>query len=190
VHENITHDTWEPRRFLRTHGANEARRVPENCGILPENIAACVRLVGTTRACPPGRHLCHYATAPPLPSPVSDAFRFPSDIRNLTFAHSPISSIFLTCGKQGWRRNFAILHTLGITPRIIQLLVTKVANCAPISCTVSPHVLRHTFAVAAVQQGISLPALQRLLGHDRLTTTEIYVNLSPEEVVRELRETW
>jgi integrase/recombinase XerD len=53
-----------------------------------------------------------------------------------------------------------------------------------------PHVLRHTFAVAAVQKGISPPALQRLLGHDRLTTTEIYLNLSPEDVMRELREKW
>jgi site-specific recombinase XerD len=45
-------------------------------------------------------------------------------------------------------------------------------------------------AVTAIQKGISLPALQRLLGHDRLTTTEIYLNLSPEEVVREFREKW
>ena len=36
-------------------------------------------------------------------------------------------------------------------------------------------------------RGISLPALQRLLGHDRLTTTEIYLNLSLADVVRELR---
>jgi len=50
--------------------------------------------------------------------------------------------------------------------------------------------LRHAFAVTAVQKGISLPTLQRLLGHDRLTTTEIYLNLSPEEVVREFREKW
>jgi integrase/recombinase XerD len=35
-----------------------------------------------------------------------------------------------------------------------------------------------------------LLALQRLLGHDRLTTTEIYLNLSPEDVVREFREKW
>jgi integrase/recombinase XerD len=42
--------------------------------------------------------------------------------------------------------------------------------------------------IAAVQKGISLPALQRLLGHDYLATTEIYLNLSPEEVVREFRE--
>ena len=50
--------------------------------------------------------------------------------------------------------------------------------------------LRHAFAMTAVQKEISLPALQRLLGHDRLTTTEIYLNLSPEEVVREFREKW
>jgi hypothetical protein len=41
-----------------------------------------------------------------------------------------------------------------------------------------------------IQKGISLPALQRLMGHDRLTTTEIYLNLSPEEVLREFREEW
>ena len=33
-------------------------------------------------------------------------------------------------------------------------------------------------------------ALQRLLGHDRLTATEIYLNLSPEDVLREFREKW
>ena len=44
--------------------------------------------------------------------------------------------------------------------------------------------------VTAVWKGISLPALQRLLGHERLTTTEIYLNLSPEEVLREFREKW
>ena len=34
------------------------------------------------------------------------------------------------------------------------------------------------------------PALQRLLGHDRLTTTEIYPNLSPEDVIREFQQKW
>jgi integrase/recombinase XerD len=37
---------------------------------------------------------------------------------------------------------------------------------------------------------VSLPALQRLLGHDRMTTTEIYRNLAPEEVVREFLAKW
>jgi site-specific recombinase XerD len=69
-------------------------------------------------------------------------------------------------------------------------LLVKVANRAEIRRKVTPHVLRHTFAVTAIQKGISLPALQRLLGHDRLTTTEIYLNLSPEEVLREFRAKW
>jgi integrase/recombinase XerD len=75
-----------------------------------------------------------------------------------------------------------------MAPCTIQVLVKRVANRAHISRPVTPHVLRHTFAVMAVQKGISLPALQRLLGHDRLTTTEIYLNLSPEDVVREFRD--
>ena len=41
-----------------------------------------------------------------------------------------------------------------------------------------------------MQKGISLPVLQRFLMHDRLTTTEIYLNLSPKEVLREFREKW
>jgi hypothetical protein len=55
LRENITRHTWEPRRFLRTHGANDARRVPENRGILPENIAVCARLMSTKLECRPGR---------------------------------------------------------------------------------------------------------------------------------------
>jgi integrase/recombinase XerD len=86
--------------------------------------------------------------------------------------------------------HFAIYDTLGITTRTIQRLITKVANRAEIRRKVTPHVLRHTFSVTAIQKGISLPALQRLLGHDRLTTTEIYLNLSPEEVLREFRAKW
>ena len=86
--------------------------------------------------------------------------------------------------------HFAIYDTIGMTPRTIQRILKRIANKAHITRTVSPHVLRHTFAVAAVQKGISLPTLQRLLGHDRLTTTEIYLNLSPEDVIREFKEKW
>ena len=43
--------------------------------------------------------------------------------------------------------------------------------------SVTPHVLRHTFATLALQKGISLAAVQKILGHDRLATTAIYLNL-------------
>jgi integrase/recombinase XerD len=81
-------------------------------------------------------------------------------------------------------------ETMGMTGRTIQTIVKAMANRARISQPVSPHVLRHTCAVAAVQKGLSLPALQRLLGHDRFTPTEVSLNLSPEEVSRECREQW
>jgi integrase/recombinase XerD len=74
--------------------------------------------------------------------------------------------------------------------RTIERIVKRVANRAHIRRACTPHVLRHTFSVTAIQKGISLPALQRLLGHDRLTTTEIYLNLSPEEVIKEFQQKW
>ncbi len=86
--------------------------------------------------------------------------------------------------------HFSINETLGMTARTIQRLVKRVANRARISRPVSPHVLRHTFSVTAIQRGISLPALQRLLGHDDLTTTQIYLNLSPEHVIQEFEAKW
>ena len=86
--------------------------------------------------------------------------------------------------------HFALHDSIGMTPRTIQRIMKRLANRAHITRPVTPHVLRHTFAVAAVQKGISLPALQRLLGHDRLTTTEIYLNLSPEDVIREFKDKW
>ncbi len=86
--------------------------------------------------------------------------------------------------------HLALHDEFGTSARTIQRLIKVIANRANISRPVTPHVLRHTFAVTAVQKGISLPSLQRLLGHDRLTTTEIYLNLSPEEAIREFQSKW
>jgi len=86
--------------------------------------------------------------------------------------------------------HLSLYDQVGVSPRTIQRLVKQVANRAAITRPVSPHVLRHTFSVECIRKGISTPALQRLLGHDRLATTEIYLNLSPEDVVREFNEKW
>lgn len=79
---------------------------------------------------------------------------------------------------------------MNIGVRTIQRLVKQIANRAHIRRTVTPHVLRHTFVVTCVQKNISTRALQEILGHDRLATTEIYLNLSPEEVIREFHSKW
>src|SRR5439155_1153904 len=54
--------------------------------------------------------------------------------------------------------HFALHDELGMSVRTVQRIVREIANRANISRKVSPHVLRHTFSVTAVQKGISLPA--------------------------------
>jgi len=86
--------------------------------------------------------------------------------------------------------HFAENNSSGITKRTVARTVKKVADKAAISKPISPHVLRHTFSVNCIKKGISTRALQTLLGHDRLTTTEIYLNLSPEDAIREFLDKW
>jgi len=85
---------------------------------------------------------------------------------------------------------FAIHDKWPIGPRQVQKIVKHVANRAKLSQTVTPHILRHTFATLALQKGISLAAVQKMLGHDRLTTTAIYLNFTDAHVVDEFREKW
>jgi integrase len=49
----------------------------------------------------------------------------------------------------------------------------------------NPHRLRHTFGADMVRAGISLPALQHLMGHSQIHTTMLYVLLAPQDVWRE-----
>ena len=81
--------------------------------------------------------------------------------------------------------HFCTNSRIAFTKRTAQRLVKQVANRAMIAKPVSPHVLRHTFAVNCVQKGVSTASLKKILGHDRLETTEIYLNISPEDALSE-----
>lgn len=65
-----------------------------------------------------------------------------------------------------------------------------IANKAQISQEITPHILRHTFATLALQKGISIATVQKILGHDRLATTSIYLNFTDEHVVDEFSRKW
>ncbi len=81
--------------------------------------------------------------------------------------------------------HFAENNSIGVTKRTVARIVKKVADKAGISKPVSPHVLRYTFSVNCIKKGMSTRVLQYFLGHDRLTTAEIYLNLYPEDVIRD-----
>ena len=70
--------------------------------------------------------------------------------------------------------HFATGEDIGLTKRTAQRIVKAVANRAAITKPLTPHVLRHTFAVNCVKKGVSTASLKKILGHDRLETTEIY----------------
>ena len=80
--------------------------------------------------------------------------------------------------------------SIGMCTKTAWCIVKKVAFRAGIQQKVSPHVLRHTFAVRSLEKNIPLPALQKILGHKDLMTTAIYLNLCNAEALRIYQEKW
>ena len=86
--------------------------------------------------------------------------------------------------------HFALETSFPVKTRRAQDIVKAVADRARITKDVSPHVLRHTFATTALQKGISLPTVQKILGHDRLQTTAIYLNFTNLHIQDEFERKW
>jgi integrase/recombinase XerD len=72
-----------------------------------------------------------------------------------------------------------------ITRDMIFKIVKELAELAEITKNVSPHTFRHTFATHLLENGANLRAIQQLLGHESITTTELYTHID----VHQLRKT-
>ncbi len=69
-----------------------------------------------------------------------------------------------------------------LTPRSVERIVKHYAIKAGISKKVTPHILRHTFATDLLGNGADLRAVQMLLGHSNIQTTQIYTHVTDKEL--------
>ena len=69
-----------------------------------------------------------------------------------------------------------------LTTRRIEQIVDDIINQTSIKLNITPHMFRHTFATHLLDNGCDLLAVQELLGHASLSSTEIYTHVSNEHL--------
>lgn len=75
-----------------------------------------------------------------------------------------------------------------LTRTMILIMLKRAALDAGIKKTVSPHTLRHSFATELLKGGADLRAIQAMLGHESIRTTEIYMHMDTTQLREEILE--
>ena len=85
------------------------------------------------------------------------------------------------------KEDFIFLNRRGapLTRVMVFLIIKQLAESIGLNKSISPHTFRHSFATHLIEGGADLRAVQEMLGHESITTTEIYTHLDRDY----LRET-
>jgi integrase/recombinase XerD len=91
---------------------------------------------------------------------------------------------------QKGKEDFLFLNKRGgsISRVMVFYIIRDLARSAGIQKTVSPHTFRHSFATHLIEGGADLRAVQEMLGHSSITTTEIYTHLDRDFLRKTLLE--
>ena len=91
---------------------------------------------------------------------------------------------------QPGEQNYVFLNRRGahLTRTMILIMIKQQAVLAGIKKTISPHTLRHSFATSLLEGGADLRAIQVMLGHEDIGTTEIYTHIDTTTLRREIVE--
>jgi integrase/recombinase XerD len=114
--------------------------------------------------------------------PVGEsAIKYISMYRNTVRVHQPI---------QPGEEDILFLNRRGarLSRVMIFLIIKELVRKAGIKKNISPHTFRHSFATHLVEGGADLRAVQEMLGHESITTTEIYTHLDREFLRKTLQK--
>ena len=115
----------------------------------------------------------------PLPKNVLKLLKY--------YVNGPYKELLETAGESKNLKNFIFISKYGqsikpVTRQLFWLILKKFLILSKISKKVSPHTLRHSLATHLLKNGANIRSIQVLLGHEQLTTVQIYTHLENSQL--------